>query len=234
MKVRHWLAAMGAAALLLPVGLNGQERDWSVDLMGGAVVFPESSALETGPSLGIEALYHITPNLSIGPLAEYVRTETDGSFFVAAIDFGADSTRVFEAAQRISVLQYGGQIRFDFSPSQRISPYLVGGAGGYTLYLDTQSNDGFKRITNRMLQGGGGIQFNVTDATGFQIEVRDFIYSDFDRDQFNPILPTHRNVRPDGTVRFPGAERSSTPANESTIHNIRLTVGLTYVPGTGN
>ena len=235
MRVRHWLTAVGLCALLLPMQAAAQEEyPWSVNITGGGMMYADASALETGVLVGIEALYRITPRFSVGPAAEYLRAETDPTFFVAAINFGADSTRVFHVGQRINTLQYGGMARFDISPDSRFNPYVTAGAGGYTLYLETQSNDGFERLTNLMYQFGGGVHFGVTESAGVEIDVRDVVYTDYDRGQLNPILPQHRNCPtpgvPSAECRFPAAERDL-PDEEDVLHNIRFTIGLTYIPG---
>lgn len=234
MRIRRWLAAVGLCALLMPTAVAAQETPWSVDLDAGAVVYQEASSLQTGWLVGLTALYDLSPNLSIGPFTDFVRVETDGSFFVEVLDFGADSSRAFYVGQRIHTLHYGAMAKFQFSPDARFDPYLVGGAGGYTMFLEGQSNDGFGRISNPMFQIGGGIHYAVSEATGIQIDVRDAIYTSFDREDLNPILPQHRNCpvpgSPSAQCTLPGVERDL-PANEETLHNIRVSVGLRYIPG---
>lgn len=233
MRVPNWLALTGMALLALPSGARAQseQRTWSVGVSTGAQAFAESSALTTSPMLAIEALYQITPRISVGPAIQFIRAETDGSFFVAALDFGADSTRVFEVGQTLTSLQYGGNIHFDLMPGNQLNPYVIGGVGGYTLYLDAQANDNFQRISHLMFQGGGGVRYAVTESAGVQLDVRDVIYTDFDRDLLNPVEERVRNCRSDGSCCFPDAERATTPDKQDMIHNIRFSIGLTYVPG---
>lgn len=233
MKIkRYWLGAL-TAALLLPASVSGQslEGEWSVDVIGGAQMYPETSSLTTGPFVGVQALYQLTPRIAVGPAVDFVRTETDGSWFIAAVDFGADSTRIFEVGQRISALHYSGQVRFELSPEADFNPYLIGGAGGYTLYLETQSNDGFNRISELMFQVGAGIRYAVNESAGIQLDLRDVIYTNFERAPLNPIRERERNRQADGTIRFPGAERSDYDDADEMLHNLRFSIGLTYIPG---
>lgn len=237
MRIRHWLTAAGLCALLVPMQAAAQEDGeypWSVDVSGGALIYQEASSLETGVLVGIEALYHITPRLSVGPGAQYIRAETDPTFFVGVYNFGADSTRVYHVGQRINTLQYAGVARFDVAPDATLNPYVTAGAGGYTLYLETQSNDGFERLTELLLQFGGGVHYGVSESAGIQLDVRDVVYTNFDRAQLNPIPEANRNCptpgTPSGDCRFPAAERDL-PAAEETLHNIRISLGLTYIPG---
>ncbi len=233
MRVPNWLALTGLALLVVPSGARAQSEQgtWSVEVSTGAQAFAESSALTTSPMLAIEALYQIAPRISIGPAIQFIRAETDGTFFVAALDFGADSTRIFEVGQTLTSLQYGGNVHVDLMPGNQLAPYLIGGAGGYTLYLDAQANDGFTRVSHLMFQGGGGVRYAVTESAGIQLDVRDVIYKDFDRDLLNPVAERLRNCSSSGSCRFPDAERATTPDKQDMIHNIRFSIGLTYIPG---
>lgn len=221
-NVRNWLVVAGLV-LLTPMMASGQDATWTVDLHVGGVVPQEASSLESGAFVGLDALFHVTDRLKIGPTAEYVRTETDGAFFPQQVAFGADSSRVFETGQRISVLQFGGIARFELMPDERFNPYVMGGAGGYTLYLETQSNDGFSRVTDVQFQFGGGVHWAVSDAAGVQIDVRDVVYTNFDRSALDPINPGPGVMRLDPDPSLPDAEE--------TVHNIRFSIGLSYVPG---
>lgn len=235
MRIRHWLAVAGLCALLLPATVAAQEdTPWAVDLNTGGVIYQEASSLEPGILVGLSALYEITPRLSIGPAVDFVRAQTDETFFVGIIRLGADSSRVHQIGQRVHFLQYSGVARFEVSPDERFNPYVTVGGGGYTLYLETQSNDGFNRISNPMFQVGGGIHYAVSDDTGIQIDVRDVVYTNFDRAELNPIAPADWNCptpgQPSAACVVPAAERDL-PEAEETLHNLRFSIGLTYIPG---
>jgi len=221
------------AAGLLPgmVSAQADAQSWTVEVLAGGQIFAESSAIKTGVLGGVEALYQYSPRLALGPSVEFVRVDTDGSFFVAAMDFGADEARVFQVGQTLTALQYGGNARLSLLAEGDFRPYLTAGVGGYTLYLGAQTNDAPVRKTALTFQGGGGFTYALTAASGINLDVRDVVYTDFDRETLNPIRPDNRNRRPDGSIRFPAAERASTPDPQDTIHNIRFSLGFYYIPG---
>ena len=232
MRLLNWLALAGLA-MAVPSAVHAQSEQgaWSVEISAGTQMYATSSSLMSSPMLAMEALYQITPRIAVGPAIQFHRADTDGSFYVAAVDFGIDSTRVYQVGQTLSALHYGANAHVSVMPGGRLDPYVVVGAGGATLYLDTQANDDFRRVTHQMVQGGAGVRYAITEAAGVQIDVRDVIYLNFDRDVLNPVEERLRNCKSDGTCRFPDAERTDLPDKQDMIHNIRLSIGLTYVPG---
>ena len=232
MRVVNWLALAGLV-LTVPSAVHAQSQQgaWSVEISAGTQNYAESSSLTGTPMLALEALYQITPRIAVGPAIQFHRADTDGSFYVAALDFGADSTRIYQVGQTLSALHYGANAHISVMPGNRLDPYVVVGAGGYTLYLDTQANDNFRRVTHQMFQGGAGVRYSVSEFAGIQVDARDVIYMNFDRDVLNPVQERLRNCGSDGTCRFPDAERTDLPDKQDMIHNIRLSIGLTYVPG---
>ena len=232
MRVLNWLALAGlAVAMPSTVHAQSEQGAWSVEVSAGTQMYAVSSSLLSSPMLALEALYQVTPRIAVGPAIQFHRADTDGSFYVAAVDFGADSTRIFEVGQTLSALHYGVNAHVSVMPGGNLDPYVVLGAGGATLYLDTQANDDFRRVTHRMAQAGAGVRYAVNEAAGIQLDVRDVIYMNFDRDVLNPVDDRLRNCKSDGTCRFPDAERTDIPDKQDMIHNIRLSIGLTYVPG---
>ena len=232
MRVLNRLALAGLV-MALPSAVHAQSEQgaWSVEVSAGTQMYAPSSSLMNSPMLALEALYQLTPRIALGPAIQFHRADTDGSFYVAAIDFGADSTRIYEVGQTLSALHYGLNAHISVMPGSSLDPYIVVGGGGATLYLDTQANDDFRRVTHQMVLGGAGVRYAVTEAAGIQVDVRDVIYRDFDRDVLNPVQERLRNCKSDGTCRFPDAERTDLPDKQDMIHNIRLSIGLTYVPG---
>ncbi len=232
MRVLYRLALAGLL-MALPSSARAQSEQgaWSVEVSAGTQMYAPSSALTNSPMLALEALYQLTPRIALGPAIQFHRADTDGSFFVAAIDFGADSTRVFQVGQTLSALHYGLNAHISLMPGGALDPYVVVGGGGATLYLDTQANDNFRRVTHQMVLGGAGLRYTVSETAGIQLDVRDVIYRDFDRDILNPVEERLRNCGSDGSCRFPDAERTDLPDKQDMIHNIRLSIGLTYIPG---
>jgi opacity protein-like surface antigen len=232
MRVLNWLALAGlAVAVPSTVHAQSEQGAWSVEVSAGTQMYAVSSSLLSSPMLALEALYQVTPRIAVGPAIQFHRADTDGSFYVAAVDFGADSTRIYEVGQSLSALHYGFNAHVSVMPGGSLDPYVILGAGGATLYLDTQANDNFRRVTHQMVQGGAGVRYVVNESAGIQLDVRDVIYMNFDRDVLNPVQERLRNCKSDGACRFPDAERTDLPDKQDMIHNIRLSIGLTYVPG---
>ncbi len=224
---------LAGLAMAFPSGAHAQSEQgaWSVEVSAGTQMYAASSSLTTSPMLALEALYQVTPRVALGPAVQFHRADTDGSFFVAAVDLGADSTRIYQVGQTLSAFHYGLNAHVSLMPGGSLDPYVVLGAGGATLYLDTQANDDFRRVTHQMMLGGAGVRYAVTESSGIQVDVRDVVYRNFDREVLNPVEERLRNCTGDGACRFPDAERADLPEKQDTIHNIRLSIGFTYVPG---
>lgn len=234
MTMRKLLVGAFALALALPSLAQAQAPagEWAVDLRGGALLYDEASAIQTGALVGIDALYYFSPRLGVGPAIDYAQAETDGEFFVAVVPFGSDSSRIFQVSQVISGLHYGVTGLFDILPDSRYAPYVTAGGGGYRLYLDPQSNDQPSTMDGGMAQVGGGIRLGLTEATGLQLEARDVMYFSFDREQLNPVDPRLRNCGPPpATDCFPGQNLADAPEAKDLVHNFRITLGFSYVPG---
>ena len=236
MRVWNRLASGVFAVLAMPALAFGQQMQgsWGVDVAAGLQGYDSSSGLNSGAFVGAAALYQISDHFAVGPNIQFTRNDTDASFFTGVLDFGADSARVYQVGQTINTLHYALDGRFDILPGNEINPYVMAGAGGYTMYLETQPNDIQQRVTDLLVQFGGGIRWSITEATGIAVDVRDVMYTNFDRDVLNPIREVHWNCsepgNPSSGCRFPDAE-TATPDKKSTIHNLRFAIGLTFIPG---
>src|SRR5690606_38405002 len=102
----------------------------------------------------------------------------------------------------------------------RFSPYLAGGVGGYALFLDPQSNNGPASFGDFGLEVGAGAHFRISDRAGVRLNVRDLIFTGFDRDRLNPVAPAF----------WGDFDPSSVPEEKATLHNIRVDLGFSYVP----
>lgn len=236
MKVRKRLSLLVLALLAVPAGAFGQQQQgsWGVDVVAGMQGYDSSSGMNSGGFLSVAALYQVTSRIALGPALQYTRNSSDGSFFTGVLDFGADSARVYQVGQTLNTLHYTLDGRFDILPENTIDPYVMAGIGGYTTYLETQPNENIGRLTDLMFQVGGGIRWALSPNAGLSIDLRDVVYTNWDRSNLNPIRPEHRNCSvpgdPSSACRFPDAE-TSTPDAKDTIHNLRFSIGLTFIPG---
>lgn len=227
------ITSMLASLLALPNVADAQAPpgDWGLDLRGGAVIFDEASALETGGSFTFEALYQITPRFAVGPTIDYVRTQSEGEYFPMVLRLGEDSTRIRHIGQSVNALNYGAVVTADVLPASALSLYLSGGGGGYRLFLDAQANEGPVRMDGWMAQLGGGIRYAITESAGLHLDARDIIYGDYDREMLNPVDERQRCVQDE--LDLCGLSDLDLTEAKSTLHNLRVTLGFSYVPGLG-
>jgi hypothetical protein len=236
MKVRKRLSLLVLALLAVPAGAFGQQQQgsWGVDVVAGMQGYDSSSGMNGGAFLSVAALYQVTSRIALGPALQYTRNSSDETFFTGVLDFGADSARVYQVGQTLNTLHYTLDGRFDIMPEKTVDPYVMAGIGGYTTYLETQPNESIGRLTDLMFQFGAGIRWAISPEAGLSFDLRDVVYTNWDRSSLNPIRPEHRNCsvpgNPSSSCRFPDAE-TSTPDAKDTIHNLRFAIGLTFIPG---
>lgn len=220
------LSLAAGLSLVLPGIARAQagESGQVVSAIGGWVMYDKASAIKGGLAGGVELTYPLLGGLAVGPRLFVSRTESDGTYFKPAeFDFGPDVTRLYSVSQQLFVLGYGLTGRWTVSVGG-LAPYVVGGAGGYTLFLDAQKNARPKSTSGLRLEAGGGLDVRVAAGLGVRLEVRDEIFTDFDREILNPVDPRFHSVR------FPEAT-GIPPAPKETLHNIALNLGFTYTPG---
>lgn len=212
---------------------------------GGAILHQNASAIQSvSPVINFKGRFYATENIGLGFSLDYARTETDDDIFpLGQFSFGtADSTIFVALKQPISLFHYQFQGTFGTNLGS-IYPYLSAGIGGYTIYMDPQQNDGPVRQSDLLLSFGGAFKLGLTSATAIEVAVRDVIYTDFNRDDLNPI--PDRTCRVSGDKQFSGTtcpnerfpfldpERSDPDFSgpESTIHNIVITASFSFIPG---
>ncbi len=153
------------------------------------------------------------------------RPETDPSFYpLVSLDFG-ETTEIHQPAQRVTsyVIGVQGQLSKAF---RQLEPHVVGGIGYYAFTLDPEQNRSDESKSGLSFNLGVGAMYTISGGAGIIVELRDVVLTDYDRDWFNlsdPLLSEPRFPEPGGEP----------PAKESTIHNLRFSLGFTYVPGAG-
>ncbi len=233
-----------AVLLLAPTSSSAQEapqeRSWRVVPSFGAFLYDEASALEDAPFFGGELSFPVSEFISLGTSITFARPQVDGSQFpLVLFQVSNDSLVLFEVGQQVTQLSYAAlaSVGTDFG---RVRVYGQGGIGGYTLFLDPQSNTSLAKLgaednmSGLLIPVGGGIVFDVGSRAGIRIDVRDEIYTSYDRDRLNPAEPRFFNDCTDHfqglLVCFPELNPDATEASE-TLHNIRLTLGFEFTPG---
>ena len=202
-------------------------RYFEVTPRGGYLRFDRASSIQSAPFLGFDAAYRLTPMFSIGTNLVVSRAETHGEDFLTSFRFGdasvGDTILILAAQQPVTLidLNLGAQARLP--AFGRITPFVNGGIGGYTLYLDPQSNGRPERFSRMSINAGAGLQFAVGRYGGFQLDVRDMIFTDFKRTRLNPTEPRFANLLFIEDLPQP-------PEAKSTVHNFQVSLGFTFRP----
>ena len=214
---------------------------FSVTPVVGTIFWDDASALsnkkpnESGvytdrqftPTVGLSAEYRVIPQVGVGFYFEAARPETRGDYFPALFlnNGGNLPADLRVVGQRVTALIYGIQGSFVFDVG-RLQPYVGGGFGAVTISPDPQQNNSNQSFTNTQFQFGGGLGFRVGVNTVVRLDVRNFVFTDWDRDELNPTSPAFQNT----TVPSVNA---NPPAEKSTINNFRIALGFTYIPRGG-
>lgn len=224
MKALRTIGLVTALGLCVAAGADAQVSQGRLQITpnGGLLLADNAAALNDPAIVGIEAVYYPTQYVAFGINANFARAESDGSFFPAMQwDVGPDTTRLFHVGQDLSILTYSALLKAGF-PVGRLTPYAAGGVGGWTFLLDPQSNDRPTRMSDVLFELGGGLHFGVGETVGIRLDVRDLIFTGYERDD---LYPVHERFQSDVFLE------PLPPEAKSTVHNIRLSVGFSYLVG---
>jgi hypothetical protein len=195
----------------------------------GVLRFSRYSGLESGPAIGLDARYDVAPRIALGTSVTLSRANTRGGDFITALRYGdpskGDTTFIFRLQQPVTLLDasVNATLRVP-SFTDRIEPYLTGGAGVYSFFLDPQANVGSARDFAR-LSGllGGGLRMRVSQAAGITIDVRDHVFTNYDRNKLAASDARFRaGVYPE--------DYPAPPAARDVVHNLLFSVGFTWTP----
>jgi hypothetical protein len=224
-------------ALVAILGLTGREavaqataaQPVTIVPRGGYIRYDDATSLKPTGFIGFEVLYRVAPFLSLGPSINIARPTTNGDDFPAAFTYG-DTTFLFRAQQPVTMFDAGLSAHATLPTFSVLSPYLIGGIGYYTLYLDPQTSGAEKRYGRASYQFGGGADIRFSANTGIRLEVRDLVMSNFDRDRLNPV-----GERFNGYTRFASAFPERTPSTKgAAMHNLMFSIGFTVRPSLGD
>ncbi|KPK80061.1 MAG: hypothetical protein AMS25_10390 [Gemmatimonas sp. SM23_52] len=212
------LLAVGALSAEAQVSPNG----FQVTAHAGWQTFAGGSGVEGGVTLGTNATYYFSTSLGFGLWTDLVITETAGDMFPpAALSYG-DSTIFRTVNQAVDIWQYG--VHGKLQLAGRAAPFLLIGAGGYTLFLDPQQTGSNSNFSGFVARFGVGVDYAVSDVMGFQLMVADSYYPSWKPDRLLPVREDYRNTR------FPELNPDPGKLSES-VHNFKFVVGVTMVPG---
>ncbi len=199
------------------------QNTFQVAILGGWQSYQNGSGLDGGGTIAGDATYYVSQSLGFGVFTDFTFAETDGSLFTPAALSFVDSTTFTIVNQGVEVWGYGAHAKLQL-PSRSIAPFLLVGAGGYTVFLDAQQNSGNQTSTGFMARFAAGVDFAVSSSAGFQISVSDSFYPSWDPLDLTPTSEEFQNSR------FPELNPDPDELSDS-VHNFRLAIGVTLVPG---
>lgn len=217
-------------AALVPGRADAQvARQFEITPKVGWLIFDNASALDDAALLGIDVTYLLGERgLGVGFYLDVSRPETLGEYFTPIrLDFGPESELRFVGV-RTTLLHAGGQGVYRFPLAGRVTPLVGAGLGLYRVYADPQQQEGFDAFTGFTFNVGGGVDIRVSERAGFRLEVRDFVYTDWEREKLNVVDPALRDDRFPEQHGNPPSPECSTQA--CTMHNIQLNLSFVFVP----
>ena len=218
--------------------------NFEVSALTGYQWYDESSALRNAPTLGFRVTSpRLYGPLTIGFLGSYARPTTRGDYFPwnRQIYFSDqarrnDTTLVFEVSQRVGIAHVGVEAGTRFGGAPRTPGRMLDyrtvtfdasvGIGAYGIWLDPEQARRNTRRSGGSYMLGAGFGVPVGGTSTIRLRVDDLIFTDFDRDWFNLHDPLFAEELFPNPVTPP-------PAKEYRIHNPRLSVMFTFVPGAG-
>ncbi|MBI4540645.1 MAG: porin family protein [Gemmatimonadetes bacterium] len=197
------------------------EATFVVTPMGGYGLIDEASALDPMAAGGIDAIYRHSSGIVFGIGANAARAKTQKDFFPRARLVYGQRTELYDVQQPVFVYAYRAQAGYHVSG--RLAPYVLGGVGGYAVYTDPEQSRGGKFRHALHFAFGGGIDLALEERTGLRLDIRDLVYTDWDREMLNPVAPEFRD---DFFPEFQPAP----PEPKDMIHNIVISIGFNFVP----
>ena len=220
------LRVLGLLALAAVPGVADAQlaaRQFQVTPRGGFVRYDAASAIKNAGMVGVDAMYNLTPMFAVGAGVSVARTLTNGDDFVSQFRFG-DTTFLFAVQQPISILDASVNATARF-PLDRFSPFVTAGIGAYKIYMDPQQNAAPKQFSRMSMVLGGGVNVGLGRRSGLTVDLRDLIYTNYNRNRLNPTnsaaLVNNRFVE----------DVPPPPAAKKTLHNIVFSVGFSFTPG---
>lgn len=233
----------GADSLL---GARGG-RLFEVSVITGYQLFDKATALRSSPTFGLRitgpGFISRLPGLTFGASAAFARPTTRGDYFpwnrqiyFSDINRRNDTTLVYEVSQRVTMAHYAGEVGYRLGGAPRrtaagIIPDLRSmtvegtiGLGGYVFWEDPEQNRGNEVHSMGSWLFGGGIGIPLPRNTMLKLRADNVVLTSFDRDWFSLSDPLFREelFQPSG---------ANPPALKSTVHNLRLSVQFSFVPG---
>ena len=230
------LPAALAAQDTLDTGVAAKSL-YRVEALGGMQWFDKSAALNSTPFIGMRVSRPIGRFFSAGLNMVFGRPGSKGEYFpwnrqvyFSDASHTQDTTLIFQANQRVTLATYGADagIRFGGDKSNtrfRIPEVtLLAGAGFWSLWLDPERTHGNNVRGGLSFSIGGGLGLPVGRGTTIGLRIDDVILTNYYRN----MLSLHDPLFFEDLFANPTIE---VPAAKSTVHNPRMTIAFSFVPG---
>ena len=240
-RMSLYLAALVGLVWLATPGWAQVERGrFDVNVGGGVMLHQNASALKSAsPLVEMKGRAFLNDNIGFGFVVGFSRTETDDDVFpLTQFDYGtADSVQLVALRQPVALFNYEAIVTLGAPVGESLYPYLMGGIGGYSVYLDPQQNDRPTRLSDLAFSFGGALKLHVSGSSAIELSVRDVIYTDYDRSRLNPA--PDRVCRASTEKQFSGQVcpneifpflDPAPVADKSTIHNLVLGASFSFFP----
>lgn len=198
--------------------------------------FAWSSALEYTPFLGMHVRRPIRNYFIAGGALVVARPLTRGEFFpwnrqvyFSDASHLNDTTLIFQVSQRVTVatLTVDGGVRLAGPSGTMLERFGVEGTvgvGRYIIWADPERARENKRMSAITWQLGGGFTMALGQSAKLLARLDDVIFTEYDRDFLSLSDPLFAEDLFPNPLQPP-------PPKQRTIHNARVTVGFTFVPG---
>ena len=204
----------------------------------GYQMFHESAALDKAPFIGMRISRPITSMFNAGLNVNFARPSTRGEYFpwnrqiyFSDASHQNDTTLLFQVEQRVTfattTLDLGVGIGGSEGGRFNIGGLRLGlnaGAGFWAIWLDPERNRGNKGHGGMAFPLGAELMLPVGRGASVGARVDDVILTNFYRSMFNlsdPLLSEDLFQNPLVTP----------PPPKTPIHNMRLTLAFSFVPG---
>lgn len=208
-----------------------QPRSFSITTRIGGISPERSAGMNKSGVIGLDTEYSFSKFVGIGTSVDVARGNTHREDFVARYRYGnagvggGDTIFYQYLGQPVNMINLGayGVLR---APMGRLTPFVMAGVGTYSLFLDAQVAGKAERKVEMSYLFGGGANLQLSESTGFQIDIRALQMQKYDRLFLDPSKGSLPN-----TV-FP-EDFPEVPAAKNTALNTVITLGFRYIPGGG-
>jgi hypothetical protein len=230
-------------------GATAGGHRYEVAAIGGYQWFDKAAALRGAPTMGLRVIHpdlldRWLPGLTIGANAAFARPTTRGDYFPwnRQIYYSGDASRrndttlVFEVSQQVTMAWVGLDVGYRYggrpsepamrSPADWRALQLDAsvGPGLYGFWLDPEQSGRNVMHSRRGWLLGGGIGIPMPGNTKILLRAEDMVFVWYDRNWFSLSDPLFSEELWPNPVKTP-------PAAKGTVHNARLTVQFSFVPG---